>query len=228
MAPQAGVCDGRLKGLSDQGLAYYGNRVVRAPEDPRRRALKRTLAFGLAALVHLGFLILLTISVIQQQKIGARGPIETILNLSMLRNPSTAPPVNLIRPQIQNAAPPEIETAPITITPPKPQEEENKPAAPGDVLKAVGQAVACGASNFENLTDAQRAHCKHPPWIARKLPNGNIVMDVPPKQAAPPQIHMSGSDELHHQLQTGPGGCPILQQAPCVDDIIHGRSAHPF
>ena len=101
-------------------------------------------------------------------------------------------------------------------------------------LERNGQAVIVKKQVIltgENLTDAQRARCKHQPWIGRKLPDGTIVMELPPKplpEQTPPQIHLSGSDQVHHDLESGPTGCPILQQAPCIDDIIHGRNSHPF
>ena len=202
--------------------------MVRPAAEPRRNTLKRLLAWALVGVVHLLFLSMLTISFLQQQqRIGSKSAIETILDLSLLRNPN-APPINVIKPEVKAGPPPEVTTAPITIPPPKPIPEENPPApaTPGDVLKAVGEALACGASNFENLTEAQRAHCRHEPWIPRKLPNGTIVLDAPPKPAAEPEIHMSGADQMRHDMQTAPG-CPIMLQTPCVDDMFTGRNSRP-
>jgi hypothetical protein len=214
--------------LSEQSLAYYGNRVVRPPaDDLRRAALKRGLSFALVALIHLFFLAMLTVSLLQQQqRVGRKNGIETILNLSLLHT-ENAPPVDLIKPDVESVAPPAITTAPITIPPVKPVPEENAPAPPaGDVLKAIGEAIACGATNFENLTDAQRAKCKHEPWIPRKLPNGTIVLDAP-QIAAPPEIHLSGAEQLRRDLQTAPP-CPIVTQLPCANDILTGKINKPF
>ena len=213
--------------MSDTSLAPYGNRVIRPPEDRQRTARKRAISWLLVAAVHAFFLALLTFSFVQKEKVGEKGPIETFFDLSLLTNSANAPPVRMIKPDVENPTIPQVSNA-ITIPPVKKAPEvppEAIPAKPGDVLKAVGEAIACGASHFEYLTDEQRAKCKHEPWIARKLPNGNIVMELPAKPPEPsPEIHMSGADFQRHELETSPG-CPILQQAPCVDDIIRGRNA---
>ncbi len=59
------------------------------------------------------------------------------------------------------------------------------------------------------------------------MPDGTIVLEAPPKLAAQPTIHMSGADQLRKDLQTGPP-CPILQQAPCLHDVITGNNMKPF
>ena len=214
--------------MSAHGLAPYGNRLIRPPaEDPRRRATRRAITWTLVALVHLVFFSMLTLQIYQQQRIGHRTAIETILDLSLLRNPD-APPVTLVEPTVRDNAPPEVTTAPITITPPKPKTPEQQqatPAAPGDVLKAIGQELACGAANFENLTDQQRARCRRQPWMQRKMPDGTIVLLAPPKQLdqqQQPTIQLSGADQLRHDTQTS-SPCPLMLQVPCVDDIINGR-----
>jgi hypothetical protein len=225
----AGSALRKTDGLSEHSVAYYGNRVVRPPAEPRRTTLKRALSWALVCVVHLLFLSMLTISMMEEeQRVGRKSAIETILDLSLLRNPN-APRIDIVKPDVQSRTPPEVTTAPITIPPPKPIPEENPPpapATPGDVLKAVGEAIACGASNFENLTEAQQAHCRHEPWIPRKLPNGTIVLDAPPKVAEQPQLHMSGADQMRHDMQTAPG-CPIMLQTPCVDDMFTGRNSRP-
>ena len=203
--------------------------MVRPPaDDLRRAAWKRGLSLGLVALIHFVFLMMLTISLLQQQqRIGRKTGLEMVLNLSLLHT-DNAPPVDLIKPDVETVAPPAITTAPITIPPVKPVPEENVPAAPpGDVLKAIGEAIACGATNFENLTDAQRAKCKHEPWIPRKLPNGNIVLDAPQTVTAPPEFHLSGAEQLRHDLQTTPP-CPVVTQLPCANDILTGKINKPF
>jgi len=202
--------------------------VVRPPaDDLGRAAWKRGLSFALVALIHLVFLMMLTFSLLQQQqRVGRKNGIETILNLSLLHI-DNAPPVDLIKPDVETVAPPAISTAPITIPPVKPVPEENAPTAPpGDVLKAIGEAVACSATNFENLTDAQRARCKHEPWIPRMLPNGAIVLDAPSAPSLP-EIHLSGGEQLRHDLQTTPP-CPVVTQLPCANDILTGKINKPF
>ncbi len=211
--------------MSEHSLAPYGNRVIRTPEDPRRAAIKRTLSWTLVVLVHLLLFAMFTITALQNhERVGQKNAIETFFDLSLLRNPD-APRVDLIKPQVVAPAPPEVSTAPVMIPPLKPVPEPvppPAPAAPGDVLKSIGEALACGASNFEFLTQAQRARCRHQPWLARQLPNGNIVMDMPAKPVEPPEIHMSGAEAARHEMES-PRGCPLMLQVPCVDDIINGR-----
>jgi len=215
--------------LSEHSLAPYGNRVVRPPADPRRDAARRTLSWVLVGLVHGMLLGVLTFSFIQdRQIIGQRSPIEIFFDLSALRN-SDAPEVSLIKPDVEAVRPPDVNSAPVMIMPPKEltPEERVAPAKPGDVLRAIGEALACGASNFENLTDQQRARCRHTPWIPRKLPNGTIVMEAPPKLVAQPEFRLSGADKMRQDMRSGPP-CPILQQTPCVNDILTGRNNKPF
>jgi hypothetical protein len=213
--------------LSDTSLAPYGNRIIRPPDEPHRTARKRLISWALVVRVHGFFLALLTANFIKQERVGQKGPIETFFDISMLHNPNPAPPIRMIKPEVENPNQPEISTAPIMIPPLKKLPEvppESVPAKPGDVLKSVGEAIACGASHFEYLTDEQRAKCKHEPWIPRKLPNGNIVMELPPKPAeGPPELHMSGAQFQRHEMETSPG-CPIMLQTPCVDDILRGRN----
>jgi hypothetical protein len=211
--------------LSEHSLAPYGNRVIRTPEDPRRAAIKRTLSWTLVVLVHLLFFGMFTFNFLQDhEKLGQRNAIETFFDLSLLKNPD-APRISMIKPDVVAPAPPEISTAPVMIPPLKQIPEPPPapaPAAPGDVLKSIGEALACGAENFEFLTQAQRARCRHAPWLARQLPNGNIVMDLPPKPVEQPEFHMTGADAQRRELEA-PRPCPLMLQVPCVDDIINGR-----
>ena len=64
----------------------------------------------------------------------------------------------------------------IVVPPPNP--DQAMPQTPADILKAIGEALSCGAENFENLTQTERARCKREPWVAHKLPNGTIVLEA--------------------------------------------------
>ena len=151
-------------------------------------------------------------------------PIETMFLLSMLPN-TPAPPVKIIQPEVPSAITPTITTAPVVVTPPEPPMIQ--PETPADILKAIGQALACGANSFEYLTQGQRDHCPHEPWIAKKLPNGTIVLDAPTRQPEQAEIHLNGADQMRHDMMTGPA-CPVLQQAPCLHDVITGNNMKPF
>ena len=105
------------------------------------------------------------------------------------------------------------------VVPPPPNSQIAPPQTPADILKAIGEALSCGAENFENLTQAERNRCKHEPWIARKLPNGTIVLEAAaPQPFAPaPVPKISGAEALRHEMQTAPP-CPDHgQQRPLHD-----------
>ncbi len=199
----------KTDGLSEHSLAPYGNRIARPPVESRRDALNRAISWGLVAVVHLIFLTMLTISFIQQERIGHRKrAIETILDLSLLHNPN-APPVTLVEPTVRDNAPPEITTAPITITPVKP---DTRTAARRRRRRRYSQGGGRGAGlRRVKFRISHRCPARALPpsaLAARELPNGDIVMDLPPKPLAQePQIHMSGADQMRHDMQTAPG-CP--------------------
>ncbi len=68
--------------------------------------------------------------------------------LSMLPN-ITAPQVKIIKPEVPSAIAPIITTAPVVVAPPEPPMIQ--PQTPADILRAIGQALACSANSFENL-----------------------------------------------------------------------------
>ncbi|HEX4028600.1 MAG TPA: hypothetical protein VHX18_13350, partial [Rhizomicrobium sp.] len=115
--------------------------------------------------------------------------------------------------------PPEVTTAPVIVVPPPNIQPLAPPQTPADILKAIGEALSCGAENFENLTQAERTRCRHEPWIARKLPNGTIVLEAAmpsPFAPAPTVPKISGGEALRHELQTAPP-CPIMvANVPCM------------
>ena len=107
--------------------------------------------------------------------------------------------------------------------PPVIEEQQNGPAAPGDVLKSIGEALACGASNFEYLNKAQQARCPRQPWMAARRPNGTIVLDAPPK-APLPQLHLTGAERMGKQMRQN-SGCPIMINTPCLHDMFTGNNS---
>jgi hypothetical protein len=119
---------------------------------------------------------------------------------------------------VPRASAPEVSTAPVIVVPPPPNSQIAPPQTPADILKAIGEALSCGAENFENLTQAERNRCKREPWIARRLPNGTIVLEaaMPQPFAPPPVPKISGGEALRHELQTAPP-CPIMvANIPCM------------
>ncbi|HEX3754422.1 MAG TPA: hypothetical protein VHV26_05040 [Rhizomicrobium sp.] len=188
------------------------------------RNASRVVSGVLVVLVHLLFLAMLLISV-SLPSFRARRPLETILLLPSL-NGKNAPEMHMLRPAAPSGVPPEIITSPITLPkpPPLPPEVLPKPPAAGDVLKAVGEALSCGAGSFENLTQAERNRCHHEPWHGGKLPNGSILVLAPamPKLGEPqPEFRISGADAQRRAIESSPTGCPVLLNVPCLNNIPH-------
>lgn len=195
-----------------------------SPREQRRRNLARAVSWVLVGILHVLVLIFFVISIRPFSDIN-RPITETILMLPTPGN--NAPPLHLANPEIPNPNPPMILSAPITIPkPPPPPDVLEQPLKPGDVLGAVGQALACSAGSWEHLTGPERARCGGMPWRGMRLPNGSLVM-VPPSQLPRlrdvPQSEFSvnsGADRIQRDLQNGQipgqGGCPILQQIPCT------------
>jgi hypothetical protein len=91
----------------------------------------------------------------------------------------------------------------------------------------VGRELACSAGSWEHLTSVERARCGVYPWRGIKLPNGSLVMVpknvLPRLKEAPPPTEFTlntGADRIRGDVQAGmtpgQGGCPILQNTPCV------------
>ena len=176
------------------------------------------VSWVLVGLIHVLLLSLFILDEYRQSHFTLKPPTETILDLTRLPQ-GQAPPVPLVRPEVPRATPPVITTAPVIVVPP-PNPDQTMPKTPADILKAIGEALSCGAENFENLTQAERARCKHEPWIARKLPNGTIVLEAanPSPFAPAPVPKLSGADALRHQTQTAPP-CPIMLNTPCLENV---------
>jgi hypothetical protein len=121
--------------------------------------------------------------------------------------------------------------SPTLIVPPPPIFRPDKPVQgegpPTDILGAVGRDLACSAGSWEHLTSVERARCGLYPWRGAKLPNGSLVMVprsvLPRLKDLPPDTQFSvntGSDRIRTDVQAGiipgQGGCPILQNTPCL------------
>ena len=207
---------GRVSLITDD-LAYPDFRMLLRLTDAERRRLVLRDAFALVmvAILHLIFFLVLVISLQQRQdRIGSRTAIETILDISLLSRSDTARREAIQR---QESKEPDLSAKPLTVIlkPPVIEErQENAPAKPGDVLKSIGEALACGASNFEYLNKAQQARCPRQPWMAARRPDGTIVLDAPPK-APSLQLQMTGADQLRKRAETE-NPCPIMLNTPCL------------
>jgi hypothetical protein len=216
---------GKLSLVTDDILVYPAIRVKFRPSDAdrRRRLIGDALSWLAVALLHFVFFLMLVISLQQaHDRIGRRSAMETILDFSMLNRNSVPLDEQLRR---EESKEPDLSAKPLTVIPKPPViEQENAPATPGDVLKSIGQALACGASNFEYLNKAQQARCPRQPWMAARRPDGTIVLDAPSKVPLP-QLHLTGAEELGRQMQTN-SGCPIMLNTPCLDDMFTGNNSH--
>ena len=209
--------------MTDHALTFYGNRPLRlTTEEERRQFLRRAISWTLVALVHVLLFFIMALDQYHLRTMALRKPgTELILDLTQLPR-SAAPPVQLIQPIVPRTSAPEINTAPVIVVPPPPppnSEAPPVPQAPADILKAIGEALSCGAENFENLTQAERNRCKHEPWVARRLPNGTIVLQAAapsPFAPAPAAPKLSGADALRREMQTAPSGCSLVTNVPCT------------
>jgi hypothetical protein len=214
------------------------------PEERRRQALSRTASTVLMVALHLVFFVFFVFAV-HPFDMRTRPIIETILTLPLAGN--NMPRKDENNPQVETNAPPRILSAPITLPKPppvlkpleKPKEGEEN-TAPTDILGAVGRELACSAGSWEHRTSAERTRCGYGrsggyPWKGARLPNGSIVMiprSVLPRLAEVPDGEFNvntGADQVQAQVQRGiipgQGGCPILQNTPCVHVSPGMRSA---
>jgi hypothetical protein len=185
-----------------------------AGQDARRKDFRRA-ATGVAV-VALHVLVLFVFIISERVPVPHRvvQPIETILILRPLASHNPTPPKRILATPIPQIVEP-IHVLPIT-PPPQPAPETNDQ----NVLRAIGVAIACGASRYEYLNAAERRLCKHPPW---KMPSGKYIAVEPPPP--PPIGLMTGADEQARFRATA-RPCPILQNTPCIDKVIYGDHPH--
>jgi hypothetical protein len=212
--------------VTDDILAYSRLRFPPSEQERRRILIRDAISWALVAAIHLLFFMTLVISFRQDhERLGRRGAIETILDLSLLRR-NNAPPVTLIKPDTEKEDR-DFSAKPLTVIPPVPVIPKIEPAAPtpGDVLNSVGQLLACGASLFEYLNPAQQARCPRQPWQGVQLPNGTIVLNPAPRaiiQQPVPQF--TGAEALNREMRTN-SGCPIMLNTPCLSDMFSGNNS---
>jgi hypothetical protein len=183
------------------------------PED-RERQIRRGLAWAAVVLVHILALLLIAFSntkpIVERIKVVMP---EAIMWIPMPSHPAQ-PIKRQEKPEETTPAPVTIPlTAPITL-PPAPHRELAPP--PSEGLEGVGRSLSCGASSYENLTSVERAACLRHPWGFIKRADGTIVLAPPPAEQPPTTM-----DLTRHEQQTAPP-CPVLQNTPCLGNVIHG------
>ena len=203
--------------MTDHALTFYENRPARPSRvEERRLLIRRAATWTLVALVHVVLLSAFILDQYRTARFTLKPRQEIILDIAKLPA-GPAPPIRLIQPAVPSATAPKINTAPVIVLPPL-NPDQAMPQTPADILKAIGEALSCGAENFENLTQTERARCKREPWVAHRLPNGTIVLQAAnqsPFAPPPPIPKLSGADAMRHQMQTT-APCPIMLNIPCV------------
>ncbi|HJT43264.1 MAG TPA: hypothetical protein VJ750_07145 [Rhizomicrobium sp.] len=202
-------------------------------DEQRRKAMSRTSATVLVAVLHVLFFFAFVLS-IRPFDSRNRPIIETILFLAPAGNNQDR---NQLNPLPLTSGPPRLLSAPIIVPKPPPIPEANAPGAspPVDVLGSVGRALACSAGSWEHLTMVERQRCGLYPWRGVKLPNGTLVMvprTVLPRLQEAPDTEFrinSGADRAQADVRVGiipgQGGCPILQNTPCLHVTPNMRNA---
>lgn len=207
------------------------------PEEQRRAARSKAVSTAFTTLLHVLFFFFFVLAV-HPFDMKSRPLIETILTLTLPGN-NRPPPEKPINPEILTTAPPRMLAAPIIVPKPPPihTEDENKAngSGPTDILGAVGRSLACDAGSWEHLTSVERERCGLYPWRGMRLPNGTLVMvprSVLPRLKEAPDTQFSintGQDrigaDVRNGITAGQGGCPILQNTPCMHVSPGMRSA---
>jgi hypothetical protein len=194
--------------------------------EQRRRTLARTTSWILVGLLHVIFFFTFVLG-IRPFDMRNRTLVETILTMPQSGNNQS--PDSRTNPTPLVPVSPRMQSPTLIVPPPpifRPEERIPGEGPPTDILGAVGRELACSAGSWEHLTSVERARCGLYPWRAVKLPNGSLVM-IPPnmlprlKEAPETQFSINtGSDRIRSDVQAGitpgQGGCPILQNTPCL------------
>ena len=100
----------------DDFLAHSLSRSrARSREERRRIYIRDAISWTLVALIHLLFFMTLVISLQQNnERRGRRGPIETMLDLTLL-NRNNAPPLTIIKPDVENDRDNDLSAKPLTV-----------------------------------------------------------------------------------------------------------------
>jgi len=184
-----------------------------AETSDRQRNMRRAIAGIAVAILHILALAVFIYSGRIPLIVRIKTTVPEAIWILMPRKHPPAPPV-------QTPVAPEeslpVLTAPITLPP----IHESRPLAPpaNEGLAGIGRSLACGAGSFENLSALQREQCLRRPWEFVKRPDGTIVLAAPDKPPEPPP---SIADLMRHEQQTAPP-CPILNNVPCLGNVMHG------
>lgn len=205
------MSDNLLLDRPDDAFAALMEARRLAGEEARRKNMRRAAVIAAVAVLHVLILYVLVISGRIPLVPRMAQPVEVQITFLQPKRLQTAPPVIFANPERPTL--PQIVPQPITPeTPPLTPEQQEQNA-----LRALGIALACGASRYEYLSPVERRLCKHPPW--KLPPDKNLALTPPP---IPPIGQMTGAEAMAKMRAQAPP-CPLEQQTPCVHTIIYGK-----
>ncbi len=186
---------------------------LHAETSERERNIRRTIAAIAVILLHIAAVSVFIYSVHIPVIDRIRTTVPEAIWILMPPKPKAPPRPVLETPPVPDVFVPTL-TAPITLPP-----IQHRPASPPTTgtLEDIGRALACGASSYEYLTQAQREGCRRRPWDYVRKPDGTIVLRGPDKPPPPPAF--TGGDLMRHEQQTAPP-CPMLQNVPCLSKVL--------
>ena len=181
-----------------------------ADDETRRKQVRRGVVVVAVAVLHVLLFYVFVVSGFIPVVPRAAQPVEVQITFLQPRQRTSGPPTvifaNPTRPIV-----PEVVPQPITPEIETPEQKEQ------DALRALGIALACGATRYEYLSSAEKKLCKHPPW--KMPPNKNLALTPPP---IPPIGQLTGAEAMAKMRAQAPP-CPLEQQTPCIHTIIYGK-----
>jgi hypothetical protein len=209
------VADTSSVGESANLLAEFGLRS-HLTEAARQRAMRRTLAGGAVAVLHVLFVLVLLSSEWIQLDIERAPELKPLLWIPLLEA-GKAPKPAQAKPNKNNQNAANSKIIPQHVIQP---EEENNAI---DLGLALGRSLACGANSYEYLNLRQQMACMHRPWMFVYDRYGNIVLYAN-QRLVEEQETLRPSDVQAHERNTAPS-CPTNADpnAPCLSNIIGGH-----
>jgi hypothetical protein len=194
---------------------------LKRDEEARRRATRRFAAAAAVAVMHVAIVIaLLRVDWLPAQQRQRRAESPPLLWL-ILNKPAGEQQVEQKQKEKK-----ELKNAPVTVV--LPIVRPPQPIQNFDAAQALGEALACGASSYEYLTQDARAKCKRQPWHFKYDKDGYIVLDTEAKAPAVAEAqHETGAEAQQRMMNTSdPCQAARITGTPCIDKMIFGSGPH--
>lgn len=194
---------------------------LKRDEEARRRATRRLVAGAAVAAMHVAIVFaLLTVEWLPAQR-QRQAESPPLLWLILNKPPGEQQPEQKQKEKkVQQSAPVTV-VLPITKPP--------LPIQNFDAAQALGEALACGASSYEYLTQEARAKCKRQPWHFKYDKYGYIVLDTDAAKAPAEALeqHETGAEAQQRIMNTSdPCQAAKITGTPCIDKMIFGSGPH--